>query len=223
MTWFNPPYNQQVSTNIGKRFFKLLDKSFPPGHTLPKLLNRNTVKLSYSCTPNISQHISAHNKLTLNQHAGAHTPQHGGCNCRAGVNSCPLDGKCQERSIVYQAMVARTDNNANAPETYIGLTENTFKNRYSSHLNSFNHSKHRNATSLSQHVWYLRDQGIPYTIKWKIISKAPAYKPELKHCNLCLTEKYFIICHSHLGTLNSRKELLNTCRHRKKFLLCNQT
>ena len=30
--WFNPPYNQNVSTNIAKIFLKLVDKHFPHTH-----------------------------------------------------------------------------------------------------------------------------------------------------------------------------------------------
>ena len=62
VTWFNPPFSDNVATNIGKKFFRLLDKCFPPGHQLHQLLNRNTIKLSYSCMPNVKQIISSHNK-----------------------------------------------------------------------------------------------------------------------------------------------------------------
>ena len=31
--WFNPPYSKSLKTNIGKYFFRLLNKHFPPGHT----------------------------------------------------------------------------------------------------------------------------------------------------------------------------------------------
>ena len=65
VTWFNPSYSENVATNIGRKFFHLLDRSFPPGHKLHRLLNRNTVKLSYSCMPNIKSIITMHNKSTL--------------------------------------------------------------------------------------------------------------------------------------------------------------
>ena len=29
--WFNPPFSRNVETNIGKQFFKLLEKHFPKG------------------------------------------------------------------------------------------------------------------------------------------------------------------------------------------------
>ena len=65
VTWFNPPFSGNVATNIGKKFFRLLDKCFPPGHQLHQLLNRNTIKLSYSCMPNVKQIISSHNTNVL--------------------------------------------------------------------------------------------------------------------------------------------------------------
>ena len=47
--WFNPPYSKAVTTNVGKEFFKLLDRHIPKGSPLYRIFNRNTVKPSYSC------------------------------------------------------------------------------------------------------------------------------------------------------------------------------
>ena len=52
-------------TSIGREFINLLDKCFPTGNKLRKIFNRNTVKLSYSCTPNMKQVIDGHNKAIL--------------------------------------------------------------------------------------------------------------------------------------------------------------
>ena len=46
--WFNPPFNQSVSTKIGKYFLNLLDTHLPPHHKFLKIFNRNSVKISYS-------------------------------------------------------------------------------------------------------------------------------------------------------------------------------
>ena len=54
--WFIPPYSKQVSTNIAKRFLNLLNQYFPKQHKLYKIFNKNNVKVSYSCTENISSH-----------------------------------------------------------------------------------------------------------------------------------------------------------------------
>ena len=51
VTWFNPSFNDAVSTNIGKEFFKLQDKHFPAHHKLHKICNRNTIKMGYAACP----------------------------------------------------------------------------------------------------------------------------------------------------------------------------
>ena len=48
--WFNPPFSKSVITKVGHCFLKLLDKHFPKNHKFHKIFNRNTVKVSYSCT-----------------------------------------------------------------------------------------------------------------------------------------------------------------------------
>jgi hypothetical protein len=53
--WFNPPYSMNVETNVGKEFLNLLDKHFPKNKPLHKIMNRNTVKVSYRCLPNMGR------------------------------------------------------------------------------------------------------------------------------------------------------------------------
>ena len=60
--WFNPPFSKSVKSNIGRIFLRLLSKHFPRNHTMHKIFNRNTVKISYSCLKNISSIISSHNR-----------------------------------------------------------------------------------------------------------------------------------------------------------------
>ena len=57
VTWFNPPFSQSISTNIGQKFLKILDSCFPVGHELRQVINRNTVKISYSTMPNMGQQL----------------------------------------------------------------------------------------------------------------------------------------------------------------------
>ena len=61
ITYFNPPFSCNVKTNIGGRFLKLIDTLFPEGHPLRQIVNRNTVKISYRCMPNLKKKISNHN------------------------------------------------------------------------------------------------------------------------------------------------------------------
>ena len=63
--WYNPPFSKNVKTNIAKRFLLLLDKHFGINHKYHKIFNRNIVK-SYSCTDNVKNIISGHNKRIIN-------------------------------------------------------------------------------------------------------------------------------------------------------------
>ena len=217
ITWYNPPYNKNVVTNIGKKFLRLIDESFPPKHKLHKIINRNTVKISYSCTQNMEQVISSHNKKLLIKTAEASECEETTkkCNCR-DKRLCPLDGKCLTKGVIYQAKITRNDNKT---ETYIGLTENSFKTRYNEHKSNFKIEKKKHSTSLSEYVWKLKEEKNDYSLSWTTIATAKAYTPETKTCNLCLEEKYFIL--SGRGSINKRNELSSGCRHRKKFLLSN--
>ena len=102
--WFNPPYNHTVRTNVAREFLSLIDKCFPPGHPLRKIFNRNTVKVAYSTTPNMSQIIAGKNAKILN-HSGN---QKRTCSCPS-TKICPLDRKCLTDNLVYQATVTHPD------------------------------------------------------------------------------------------------------------------
>ena len=219
---------KNTSTNIGHKFLALVDKHFPKDHKLRKIFNRNTIKISYSCMNNTKQIIDNHNKRILTAPiqiddtaaaaAAAAIDNNKTCNCRQ-KNTCPLDGNCLQSSVIYQATVTRKDNNTT--ETYIGLTENDFKTRYRNHTASFRHAKHRNSTELSKHIWTLKNNNIEHFISWRILSSHSPYNSSSKRCNLCLKEKFLIICRPELSTLNKRNELVSSCRHRNKALLRN--
>ena len=65
--WYNLPYCINDEANIGKTFFKLLQKHFPPTHPMYTIFNKNKIKISYSCFPNMGSMISLHNKHILTQ------------------------------------------------------------------------------------------------------------------------------------------------------------
>ena len=100
---YNSPYSEAVKTNLGKRFFAILDECFPKSSPLSKVFNRNTVKLSYSCTPSFKSYINRHNKRVMKKQQ---TPVNN-CECRNAV--CPVQGRCGESEIVYKAQVTRID------------------------------------------------------------------------------------------------------------------
>ena len=93
--WFNPTLELQVKTNVAKTFLLLLDKQLPPPHKLHKILNRNNVKVSYNCMPNIASHISSHNMKTLQKSRTSENQQSVTAKIR-------INALCKE--IVWQAL-----------------------------------------------------------------------------------------------------------------------
>ena len=160
--WYNPPFSKNVSTNIGQRFLSLINRCFHKDHSLRKIFNKNKVKISYSCMPNIKQTIDNQNKqkLRLFNNNTTENEESKPCNCRK-KDECPLDGNCLQAAVIYQAKVTRTDN---THETYVGLTENDFKTRYKNHTASFRNIASRNSTELSKYVWSLKDNNINHVI-----------------------------------------------------------
>ena len=213
--WLNPRYDQSVKTNIGSEFLKILDKCFPATNKLNKIFNHNTVKLSYSCMPNVKTTIEGNNKKILrNSKSMAKTERK--CNCPKNVE-CPLNSKCLSKDIVYRATVT----SESSKETYVGLIATTFKARLANHKASFRTETKRNATELSKHIWTLKDNNLDYTINWDILCHASHYSNTSKRSNLCIAEKFYILCKLECATLNKRNKLVSKCRHREKFLLRN--
>ena len=218
--WFNPPFSKNVKSRIGKQFLGLISRHFPKGSKLHKIFNRQTVKVSYSCMPNVASIIKSHNNRVLRSDSSSAQTGRAGrrCNCR-NRSQCPLNGECLTSSIVYKAIVRAPG--SPAFKEYIGLTEGPFKQRYNNHLTSFRHERHSDATELSKHIWELKRMGTDFTITWSVCRRAPAYSSLSKSCQLCLTEKLCIIAADKRTLLNKRPELISTCRHRRKHLLCN--
>ena len=216
--WFNPPFNKSVTTNIGKQFLDLIKKHFPPQNRLHKIFNKNTVKLSYSCTKNMKKIITGHNKKILSEKK----KEKSDCNCTK-KQDCPLEGKnCREKSVIYKCI-------ASVPEkpdkVYIGLTEAKFKTRHSGHKTTFNHERYKKGTTLSTYFWNSKEkEKIDPILKWSILKSVPAYSNITKRCPLCLQEKFEILFYKNQGELlNKRSELISKCRHQNKFILGNLT
>ena len=213
VTWFNPPFSQSISTNIGKKFLDLIDSCFPEGHELKKIINRNTVKVSYSTMPNMAQMLNQHNTKVNSGNNNKHT---GGCNGHRGGRQCPVPGNCMAKGVVYGAEI--TDLATGNKETYTGLTDGTIRDRISRHEGDCR-QRDRPGTRLSAHVWELKDKGHTYTITWQILARASSYNPSSGMCRLCLKEKFFIMFAPATASLNKRNEVYNSCRHRASKLL----
>ena len=223
--WYNPPFNKEVSTNLAAKFLRLIDKHFPKDSPLHRHFNRSTIKVSYSCLPNINNIIANHNKKVLKSQSNSSEENKKCCNCRAGPNSCPLNGKCLSTSIIYKATVqSEAPQNPNNSQKsnyaeYIGQASNTFKERFNNHQLSFNHEKYESNTGLSKHIWNLKRNKIKFKVTWSILAAAPTYRPSTGICMLCSLEKTFILRSEHPCPLNKKSELMRKCRHREKFLL----
>ena len=123
--WCNPSYSMNVKTNVGKIFFKLLRKYFPPSHPIYTIFNTNKVKINYSCFPIIGLIISSHNKKILYSDNTKY-----GCNCN-DKNKCPLDNKCLTPRIVYRADVP--NDQTQEQKFYYGISDTPFKEQYENH------------------------------------------------------------------------------------------
>ena len=215
VTWFNPPFSHNIKTNIGKKFFAILHKHFPEDHELHHLFNKRTVKLSYSCMPAMKSIISSHNKKILNSKRVEQTP---GCNCRGGVETCPLKGMCKMQSLVYKAEVSSS---TGVEKEYLGQTNVTFKTRWNNHKNECKLPHKEKATCLSKYIWQLKREETDYTINWSVACVAGPYSRETKKCQLCIMEKTLIALQDNGRGLNRRREILTKCWHKDKHVLAN--
>ena len=101
MIWFHPSFSQNVKTNIGKTFLKLVKQHFSKHHKLNKIFNKNTLTLSFCCMKNMSSIFMQHNVKIL---SGEFIEKRS-CNCRI-KECCPLDGYCLKECMVYKAKVS---------------------------------------------------------------------------------------------------------------------
>ena len=211
--WFNPPYNVEVKTNIRKIFLKLVRKHFQKRHPSKKIFNNNTIKLSYSCTPNVKNLIKQHNTSIMKN---SPETNNGACNCRTKDN-CPLDGKCLSECMFIRLQYCQQNKQrCTLAQLRVVSKAGTTIIQRSFHLRVYEHE-----TELSKHIWSLKDINIEFSTKWCIKSKAIPYKCGSQNCELCLAEKVAVARYKGDGLLNKRTELLSKCRHRNKFIIAN--
>ena len=236
--WFNPPYSTEVSSNVTRLFLNMLAKHFPPGSDLRKLFNKNNVKVSYCTTQNIKRIIDAHNKRLL----AGNKPDDGVerlCNCQKSRREhCPLQGKCLTKNLVYRADITETA--SNKTHSYFGQCMRTFKERYREHCTSIATPKKERQSGksgvtvreqveakklkseLAAHIWKLKEDNKPFSIKWHIQRKAFPYSNGQRSCDLCSWEKFYILLGDPKTTINSRSELFFRCKSQRDCLLSNR-
>ena len=121
-----PPYNIAVANILAKELFRLSKSNFSATNKLYKIFNKNTVKLSYNCMPNVAYLINKSNTKNLNNKQHINFPR---CNC-INKAACLLKDKCQYECIVYKVEVHssgpkncnRYNNSCNGKIVYVGPT-----------------------------------------------------------------------------------------------------
>ena len=101
--------------------------------------------LTWGCVPNIARIIkNINSKIVCHNSVTSDAKE---CSCR-DENTCPLQKK---KSVVYEATLTTDTQKI----TYLGLTEGTFKERYTMHQSSSRHERYKHSTALSRKVWLL--------------------------------------------------------------------
>ena len=100
---------------------------------------------------NMDSIIKAHNAKILHKEEDNRSKREKTCNCRDQA-ACPVENNCLKNNVVYKATVQYEDKE----QHYIGMTENSFKTRYTLHKPSFKHSTKRKQTELSNLIWTLK-------------------------------------------------------------------
>jgi len=116
---------------------------------------------------NVKTIISSDDEAQINKPSNQSEEIDNNCNCR-NKDTCPLEGNCNIRNIIYQAEVATPQ----TKETYIGLCDTTFKERYRNHTCSFRNERYKNVTELSKYIWGLKERKINYQINWRKVKQA---------------------------------------------------
>ena len=213
-----PLFSNNVSTNVGKKFLRLLDKHFPPKHKFYPILNRNCVKISYSCMPNMAFIIKSYNAKLMKSASGNSIPhtREAICNCR-NKDHWPLNRNYTKSCIVYQTTIT----SGKQSNVYFGSCSTTFTARFNNHTSSFRHRSKAASAELPKHVWKLKNSNRSYNITWNVVKHATPFRSGAKACALCLAEKLQIMQAKPGPLLNKRSKLVSKCRHKAKFLLKN--
>ena len=184
--WFNPPHSQNVKTNIGNLFIRLVRKHFPKNSKYHKIFNPSTLKLSYCCTTNVGNIIKQLNSKCWTKHDNIHRK----CNCRSKPNY-PLNGECLAQCLIYKATSETSSNRL----IYYGTSEGEFKSRCNNHTKFFRHRECINETELSKQMWNLGDHSLDNNLSWEIHKKAsPMWLKTLR--SLFVGKSYHHLCWS---------------------------
>ena len=143
--------------------------------------------------PNAASVISTHNKKVLNNNNNNNPVITPGCNPVIEASALYLETVWTK--VWYIVMIKLTINKENG-KNYIGVTENTWKDRNYKHRNSYKDPTKKYDIGLSKYIWDLKGKGIKMEdimFELSIIDHATPYINGTLKCNLCLTAKSHII------------------------------
>ena len=186
-----PLYSNNVKSNIGKQFPKLVRQHFSKSHKLNKIFNKNTLKVSYSCIKNMSSILTNHNKRILAENEKQYE-----CNCR-NKDEHPLENKYLTPRVIHESPYYHYLQTIfislnTSRKFYIGLCDTPFKERYNNHKHDFRTKCYEKSTEFSKYIWSLEKSGIEFTMRWKILSHVKEMT-KLGYCSLCLTKELWLL------------------------------
>ena len=206
----------KLTWEVPKHHRQMLPKRTPPTQDLQQAHTEAQLLLH---AQHEEYHLVTQQSTTIRLPPVANTNKHLRMQLQKKKDQCPLDGKCLTQNVVYQA----TFTTQTSSDSYKGLARN-FKECYRNHTASFQHQNKTNETELFKHIWTLKDNNKCFTIKWRIKLCRP-YSNISHKCNLCLFEKFVIICKTSLCTLTKRNKLASGCPPQKQIPtqeLCDQ-
>ena len=156
--WFSLTCSKNASTKVGNQFLKLINKHFPWRNKFYKLLNKNKVKVSYSCMPNMKNIINAHNKKLINHAKDIITRT---CHCTR-KHQCWFNEKCLTNNALCNVSITRN-------KDYYDVSETTFKLRYANHKKKFSNIKYQTDTEISNKYWNIISTNKTLNISWEIL------------------------------------------------------
>ena len=108
------------------------------------MFNKNAVKVSNSCTQNMSQIIKRHNKKIVQKETQETLDLH----CRVKTD-CPVNDDCRKESVTYKCTATTCD----LKKVYIGLIEGEFKKQKCyDHVKTFKNEFYGSSTTLSNYI-----------------------------------------------------------------------
>ena len=128
---------------------------------------------------------------------------------------CPVKGDCTVDNVVYEAK----GKSRYTTKSYIGMSGRPFIVRWKEHRGNIRHP-HQKGTKLSKYIHSQNDLGENIgmkNIEWTLRTKAIPYRAGARYCDTCLSEKTCIALSEPSKILNSRKEIVSKCPHKRDF------